>query len=161
GHPHPKPCARRSKKHCPASIISTWPANGSCPAAVCLLVSIPAATLSSCSASATAKSSPPALPDKLAWQDAVTRSSAFGLREASCSAPAHWRFPSPNQITWPSLSFFNKFQHCRPPGLLAKSGTLPMSLNMIQPSEIETELLAFLAGNIFSPETRLDANTDL
>ncbi len=32
---------------------------------------------------------------------------------------------------------------------------------MIQPSEIESELLAFLAGNIFSPETKLDANTDL
>jgi len=32
---------------------------------------------------------------------------------------------------------------------------------MIQPSEIETELLAFLASDIFSPETRPDAETDL
>ena len=32
---------------------------------------------------------------------------------------------------------------------------------MIQPSEIEAELLAFLRRDIFSPETRLDAQTDL
>lgn len=32
---------------------------------------------------------------------------------------------------------------------------------MIQPSEIETELLAFLRRDIFSPETKLDAGTDL
>jgi acyl carrier protein len=32
---------------------------------------------------------------------------------------------------------------------------------MIQTSEIETELLAFLRRDIFSPETRLDAGTDL
>jgi acyl carrier protein len=32
---------------------------------------------------------------------------------------------------------------------------------MIQPSEIETELLAFLARDIFSPETRLTPETDL
>ena len=32
---------------------------------------------------------------------------------------------------------------------------------MIQSSEIETELLAFLRRDIFSPETRLDAQTDL
>jgi acyl carrier protein len=32
---------------------------------------------------------------------------------------------------------------------------------MIQPSEIETELLAFLRRDIFSPETNLAADTDL
>jgi acyl carrier protein len=32
---------------------------------------------------------------------------------------------------------------------------------MIQPSEIETELLAFLRRDIFPPETKLDAETDL
>jgi len=32
---------------------------------------------------------------------------------------------------------------------------------MIQPSEIEAELLAFLRRDVFSPETRLDAQTDL
>jgi acyl carrier protein len=32
---------------------------------------------------------------------------------------------------------------------------------MIQPSEIEAELLAFLRRDIFSPETRLDAQTNL
>ena len=32
---------------------------------------------------------------------------------------------------------------------------------MIQPSEIEAELLAFLRRDIFSPETTLDAQTDL
>jgi acyl carrier protein len=32
---------------------------------------------------------------------------------------------------------------------------------MIQPSEIETELLAFLRRDIFSPETDLTAETDL
>jgi acyl carrier protein len=32
---------------------------------------------------------------------------------------------------------------------------------MIQPSEIEAELLAFLRRDIFSPETKLDAQTDL
>ena len=32
---------------------------------------------------------------------------------------------------------------------------------MIQLSEIEAELLAFLRRDIFSPETRLDAQTDL
>jgi acyl carrier protein len=32
---------------------------------------------------------------------------------------------------------------------------------MIQPSEIETELLAFLRRDIFSPETKIDARTDL
>jgi acyl carrier protein len=32
---------------------------------------------------------------------------------------------------------------------------------MIQPSEIENELLAFLRRDIFSPETKLDADTDL
>jgi acyl carrier protein len=32
---------------------------------------------------------------------------------------------------------------------------------MIQPSEIETELIAFLRRDIFSPETQLDADTDL
>jgi acyl carrier protein len=32
---------------------------------------------------------------------------------------------------------------------------------MIQPSEIETDLLAFLRRDIFSPEIKLDAGTDL
>ena len=32
---------------------------------------------------------------------------------------------------------------------------------MIQPSEIETELLAFLRSTIFSPDTPIDAGTDL
>ncbi|MGC9941105.1 MAG: phosphopantetheine-binding protein [Verrucomicrobiota bacterium] len=32
---------------------------------------------------------------------------------------------------------------------------------MIQTSEIETELLAFLRRDIFSPETKIDAGTDL
>jgi acyl carrier protein len=32
---------------------------------------------------------------------------------------------------------------------------------MIEPSEIETELLAFLRRDIFSPETQLTAETDL
>ncbi len=32
---------------------------------------------------------------------------------------------------------------------------------MIQPSEIETELLAFLRNTIFSSETPIDAGTDL
>jgi acyl carrier protein len=32
---------------------------------------------------------------------------------------------------------------------------------MIEPSTIETELLAFLGRDIFSPETKLDAETDL
>jgi acyl carrier protein len=32
---------------------------------------------------------------------------------------------------------------------------------MIQPSEIEAELLAFLRRDIFSPETNLTADTDL
>ena len=32
---------------------------------------------------------------------------------------------------------------------------------MIQPSEIETELLAFLRRDIFSPETQINGGTDL
>jgi acyl carrier protein len=32
---------------------------------------------------------------------------------------------------------------------------------MIQPLEIETELLAFLRRDIFAPETKLDGETDL
>ena len=32
---------------------------------------------------------------------------------------------------------------------------------MIQPPEIETELLAFLRRDIFAPETQLDGETDL
>jgi len=32
---------------------------------------------------------------------------------------------------------------------------------MIQPPEIETELLAFLRRDIFAPETKLDGETDL
>lgn len=44
--PRPRPSARPSRKRCPAWIISTWPANGSCPAAASRPACIPVATSS-------------------------------------------------------------------------------------------------------------------
>lgn len=53
------------------------------------------------------------------------------------------------------------FRHCRARRQLAKSAALPPLPDMIPPTEIEAELLAFLRRDIFSPETKLDGDTDL